>query len=81
MNEEMIVDIWNGVKEYIDKKQIETAASRFVDVLIDNGVDDDTLNGLVGSCEFLDEAIEYYLEENEDELDDEDDDDWDYEEE
>ena len=31
MTEEEIVDIWNLFKEYIDKKQIEVVAEKYVD--------------------------------------------------
>ena len=42
MNDEQIVDVWNLFKNYLDKKHIETAAERFVDLLADYGVDDIT---------------------------------------
>ena len=43
MTEEEIVDIWNLFKEYIDKKQIEVVAEKYVDLLADYGVSDETL--------------------------------------
>ena len=42
MDESQIVDIWTLFKEYIDKKNVEVAAERFVDMLADYGVDDHT---------------------------------------
>ena len=38
MNEEHISDIWTMFKEYLDKKQIDLAAEKFVDLLADYGV-------------------------------------------
>jgi hypothetical protein len=38
MNEEQISDIWTMFKEYLDKKQIELAAEKYVDLLADYGV-------------------------------------------
>lgn len=75
MTEDQIVDIWMGLKEFFDKKTIETVASKYVDVLADNGVEDHVFRAALGSDDDLDEAIEYYLddsgydEEDPDELD------------
>lgn len=82
MNEDQIVDIWMSLKEFFDKKQIETIASKYIDTLADNGVEDHTFKAALGSDEDLDSAIEYYLDDwdGEDETD-YDSEDWDYEEE
>ena len=72
MNEDHIVDIWTGLKEFFDKKQIETIASKYVDILADNGVQDHVFKAALGGDEDLDEAIEYYLDdwsEDDDEVD------------
>jgi hypothetical protein len=61
MNEDNIVDIWAGLKEFFDKKTIETVASKYIDVLADNGVQDHVFKAALGSDEDLDAAIEYYL--------------------
>jgi hypothetical protein len=74
MNEDQIVDIWVGLREFFDKKQIETVASKYVDVLADNGVEDHVFKAALGSDEDLDAAIQYYLDETS-----YDDDDTDYE--
>ena len=74
MNEDQIVDIWVGLREFFDKKQIETVASKYVDVLADNGVEDHIFKAALGSDEDLDAAIQYYLDETS-----YDDDDTDYE--
>lgn len=61
MTEDNIIDIWTGLKEFFDKKAIETVASKFVDILADNGVQDHVLKAAIGGDEDLDAAIEYYL--------------------
>jgi hypothetical protein len=61
MNEDNIIDIWVGMKEFIEKKALETAASKYVDILADNGVEDHVLKAAIGGDEDLDAAIEYYL--------------------
>ena len=62
MNEEHISDIWTMFKEYVDKKQIELVAEKFVDLLADYGVSDETFKEVLGTDSNLDEAIGYYLE-------------------
>ena len=63
LNEEQIVDIWMLFKEYLDKKQIELVAERFVDMLADYGVSDEVLKDVIGNADNnLDNAIYYYLE-------------------
>lgn len=76
MNENQIADIWMLFKEYLDKKTIDLAAERYVDLLADIGVSDKSIRSALGHDEFLDEAIEYYLDEENDDEDEEDD--WDY---
>jgi hypothetical protein len=76
MEEEQIVDVWNMFKEYLDKKHIEMAAERFVDLLADMGTDDHTLQSASGSDNALDDAIHYYLDIDETDLVDEEED-WD----
>ena len=73
MNEEQIADIWMAFKEYLDKKHIESAAERFIDLMADYGVGDETFKECFGHDSALDAAIKYYLELDED-LDE---DDWD----
>ena len=75
MNEEQIADIWMMFKEYLDKKHVEMAAERFVDLMADYGVNDETFKDLIGTDKDLDSAINYYL--DLDSYDDEEDDEWD----
>jgi hypothetical protein len=71
MTEDQIVDVWMGLKEYFDKKIIETIASKYIDILADNGVAEHVFKAVLGSDDDLDQAIEYYLDdwEGEDEVD------------
>ena len=73
LNETQIGEMWLNFVEYIDKKQLETVAERYVDLLADFGVSDRTLQNATGVDTILDQAIQYYL--NDDELDDDEDDD------
>ena len=74
MNEEHISDIWTMFKEYVDKKQMDLIAEKFVDLLADYGVSDETFKEVIGTDSNLDEAISYYL--DLDNIDDEEED-WD----
>jgi hypothetical protein len=70
LNETQIGDIWLLFADYIDKKQLELVAERYVDLLADHGVSDRVLGAATGIDGTLDSAIEYYLDEPEDEDDD-----------
>lgn len=66
MDEDQIVDVWNLFKNYLDKKQIDIVAEKFIDMLADYGVDDLTLKECLGTDKILDAAIQYYLEDDSD---------------
>jgi hypothetical protein len=70
LNETQIGDIWMLFSEYIDKKQIEIVAERFVDLLADHGTGDRVMQNATGVDEILDRAIEYYLDQEDDADDD-----------
>ena len=74
LNETQIGDIWLNFVEYLDKKQLETVAERYIDMLADFGVSDRVMQAATGVDEILDQAISYYLNEDEEAEDDEDDD-------
>ena len=61
MEESHITEIWQLFKEYLDKKNIDIAAERYVDLMADYGVQDDVLIAALGSDSALDSAINYFL--------------------
>lgn len=61
MKEELYADLWTAVIEHIPEKSREDAASDFVNILVDHGVKDSILDGLLGVDHYLDTAIEYVL--------------------
>jgi hypothetical protein len=73
LNETQVGDIWLNFVEYLDKKQIETVAERYIDMLADFGVPDKVLQAAVGVDDTLDQAIGYYLNEDEEYVDDDED--------
>ena len=72
LNETQIADVWILLSEFLDKKQVDIAAERYVDLLADYGATDRVLEGALGNDETLDRAIEYYLDDP-DSMDDGDD--------
>ena len=72
MDESQIVDTWILFKEYMDKKNQDIAAERFVDLLADYGADDHTLTQVLGSDATLDGAINYFLDVDEENFADDD---------
>lgn len=74
MNEENIVEIWSLFKEYLEKKQVAVVAEKFVDLLAEYGVSDETFKECLSleTDVYLDAAIRYYFDvEDEDETDSE----------
>ncbi len=67
LNETQIGDIWLNFVEYLDKKQLENVAERYIDLLADFGVSDKVMKGAIGIDDTLDQAIGYYLDDDEDE--------------
>ena len=65
LNETQIGDIWLNFVEYLDKKQLETVAERYIDLLADFGVSDKAMQAATGVDEILDQAITYYLNDDE----------------
>ena len=76
MELEQAVDVWNLFKEYVDKKQVDLVAEKYVDLLADHGVDDQQMKELLGNDNHLDEAIGYYLDEDEQDTYDDEDNEW-----
>jgi len=64
LNETQIADVWILFSEFIDKKNHEAVAERYVDLLADFGVNDRVLESATGVDSTLDAAIEYYLDED-----------------
>lgn len=77
MNENQIADVWMLFKEYIDKKLLEVVSERYIDLLADHGVTDKILESATGVDDDLDTAIEYYLDQGNEE-DEYEEDNWDY---
>mgnify|MGYP001024996342 CR=1 FL=1 len=68
MSEDQIVDIWNMFKEHLDKKHVDMAAERYVDLMADFGTGDDTFTNALGNDSVLDGAINYYLDLDEEDV-------------
>ena len=67
-----VIELWQFFKEYLDQKQIEVIAEKYVDLLADYGVPDEELQDAIGHDDTLDDEINYYLDvDNEDKHDDE----------
>ena len=64
LNDTQIGEVWLLFADYIDKKQMEVAAERYVEMLADHGATDRTLQSATGVDQVLDQAISYYLEED-----------------
>jgi hypothetical protein len=61
MKEDLIADIWTLVIEHIPEKDRKDVASDFVNTLLDYGIKESTLQSLMGVDPYLDDAIEYSI--------------------
>ena len=68
----MLIDVWGLMKSYVSAKDESVVAGKFVDIAMDNGVQDEELKELIGHDDDLDEAIRYNLDIEQDEEDFED---------
>lgn len=66
MDDSLVIEIWELFKEYVDKKQIEIVAEKYIDLCADHGVCDQVFTDCLGTDHHLDDAIRYYLEVDED---------------
>ena len=69
LSETQIGDIWLNFVEYIEKKQLDAVAERYVELLADFGVNDRVLQNATGVDNILDQAIAYYLNDDNEEED------------
>jgi len=63
----MLIDVWSLIKSYVPAKDKSVVAEKFVDIAMDNGIEDEELKELLGNDDDLDEAIKYNLDIEEDE--------------
>ena len=70
MNESLIVEMWDLVKEYADKKQLSVVAEKYVELISDHGARDQDIRNTLGHDDDLDEAIKIVLDIDEEEADD-----------
>jgi hypothetical protein len=61
MKEDLIADIWNIFIDHVPEKAKKDLAYDFVNVLLDNGIKESVLEGLIGVDSHLDEAIDYAI--------------------
>lgn len=62
MDSSHVIEIWHLFHGYIDKKAVDQAAEKFVDLVADFGVSENELRDVLGEDKYLDDAIDQYLE-------------------
>ena len=72
MKEDLIADLWNVVIEHIPEKHKKDVAADYVNTLMDYGVKESTLESLMGIDPYLDDAINYVIDDEEIDSDDKD---------
>ena len=69
LSEAQIGEIWLLFTDHLDKKYQDELAEKYVEWLVDSGVNDQTLRHSAGIDPILDQAITYYLAEESDDED------------
>jgi len=73
MEANMIADIWSVLSEKIAEKDKQEAAQEYVNTLLDYDIPESTLEGMMGIDTYLDTALEYVLDDEQQITDEEDD--------
>lgn len=73
MEENLIMEIWDLFNEYVSEKNKEIAANQYVDFLLGQGFEVDTLEGLMGYDPYMDAAIKIVVDDANDGLTDDED--------
>jgi hypothetical protein len=61
MKDDLIADLWTLIVEHIPEKQRKDVAADYINTLLDYGIKDSVLKGLVGVDPYLDDAINYAM--------------------
>jgi len=65
----MLIDMWGLVKAYVNVKERDVVATKFVDIALDNGIAEEELKELIGLDDELDEAVREMLDADEEQND------------
>jgi len=77
MNTDLIADIWNVMSEHIQENKKKDVAQEYINTLLDYGVSEQVIEGLFGIDTYLDDAIEYVIDDEEAKVDEyEEEDEW-----
>jgi hypothetical protein len=66
MKEDLIADLWNVVIEHLPEKHRKDVAADYVNTLLDYGIKESVLESLMGIDPYLDDAIQYAVDGEED---------------
>jgi hypothetical protein len=61
MKDDLIADLWTLVVEHIPEKHRKDVAADYINTLLDYGIKDSVLKGLIGVDSYLDDAINYAM--------------------
>lgn len=64
LNDAQIGEVWSLFADYIEKKHHAVVAERYIELLADYGVRDRVFQSVTGVDATLDQAISYYLDED-----------------
>jgi hypothetical protein len=65
MQQDLIADIWNIMAEHLPEAKKQDLAQEYINTLLDYGVSEQVLEGVFGIDTYLDNAVEYVIDEEE----------------
>lgn len=76
MNQEFLADLWSTIVDYVPENKRKDLAYNYVNLLTDFDIPASTIEGMMGIDNYLDNAIEYAIDDAdyEEEADDDDED-------
>jgi hypothetical protein len=72
MKEDLIADLWTVVIEHIPEKYRKDVAADYVNTLLDYGIKESVIESLMGVDPYLDDAIQYAIDSDNEEYEEED---------
>jgi len=69
MTTDLLADLWNIMSVHVPEKNKSDVAQEFINTLLDYGVEESLIEGLLGVDTYLDSAIEYSIDQEDHEND------------
>lgn len=69
LNASVIIDLWEVIAENVSNNRKEELATKLISILAKEGVEKSEFNSIAGEDDYIDNAIEHYFSDEDDEYD------------